>query len=319
MAAYGNFNTPGLPYMDLRGSGGIQTPFGAFVQPGARVVFVRSTGVQTGDDAWLIQQPPLTTLNAALAYCRSGLGDTVFVLPGHTESISVANQMSNLVAGTRIVGLGFGQMRPTFTWTAAASTFLMNKANVSLENCILNMDPGSGTVTVAAPITISAPGCCLANCLIRTSTDANSLTTIPITTTAAADDLVLQGLFMYGAVAGVQTTQLRIVGGKRLRMADCYLTGATSGVAIGVMQMLTTAPTNVQIENCFFQNTLASSTAGFTGMAGATGKLNNCQASVLAGGNAAFATLGNLVAFNCQASNALGGGNAISPPAQTLA
>jgi hypothetical protein len=305
--------------MDLRGSGGIQTPFGTVIQPGCRVVYVRSTGVQSGDEAYLINQPPVTTLNAALAQCRPGLGDTVFVLPGHVENISSANQMSNLVAGTRIVGLGYGTLRPTFTWTAATATFLFNKANVSLENCILNMDPGAGTVTVAAPITISAAGCSIIGCQVRASTDANSLATIPITTTAAGDDLTIAACYMFGATAGTPTTIVRLVGADRFKMFNCFISAATSAVAVGVVQMLTTASLGVQIENCFFQNSLASSTAGFTGMTGATGQLNNCRASVLSGGAAAFATLGSLTLFNCQASNALGGGNAISPAAQTMA
>ena len=319
MGAYGTFNTPGLPYLDVRGGGGISTPFGQWIQPASRVAFVRSTGVQSGDEPYLSQMPFATTLNAGLALCRSGFGDTVFVLPGHTENISSANQMSNLVAGTRIIGLGYGTLRPTFTWTAATATFLFNKANTQLMNCILNMDPGTGTTTVAAPITVSAAGCAISDCLIRVSTDANSLTTIPITTASGADDLTIANCYIYGATAGTPTTCVRLVATKRFRMFNCYISAATSAVGVGVVQCLTTASTGMQVENCFFQNSLASSTAAFTGMTGATGQLNNCRASVLSGGAAAFATLGSLTLFNCQASNALGGGNAISPAAQTMA
>lgn len=305
-----------LPFFTI--GGGISTEFGAWLPRGAKAIFVRSTGVQSQDDQALVRKI-LPTVQAALAECRSGMGDTIFVLPGHTESISSANYFSGMVAGTNIIGLGNGTLRPTFTWTIAGSTVLFNVANVIWKNCILNMDPGAGTVNVAAPITVSAAGCAIVDCMIRVSTDANSKTTIPITTAAGASDFTIAGCYMYGATAGAPTTVVRLVAADRFKMSRCYITAATSGVAVGVVQMLTTASVDVQIEDCFFQNRLANSTGAFTGMAGATGQLNNCRASVLSGGAAAFATLGNLTVFNCQASNALGGGNAISPAAQTMA
>jgi hypothetical protein len=305
-----------MPYFTV--GGGISTEFGAWVPRGSKVMYVRSTGIQSQDEQAFARKI-LPSVQSALAQCRSGMDDVIFVLPGHVESISSADYFNGLVAGTKIVGLGEGNSRPTFTWTTATSTILLNVANVAIKNCILNLEPGAGTVTVAAPITVSAAGCQILGCRMRTSTDASNKTTIGVTTTAAADDFVFAGNTVIGATAGTCTTAVRIVGGTRLRMVDCFFSLATSAVGVGPVQFLTTAPTNCQIENCFFQNSLASSTAGFTGMAAATGQLNNCRASVLSGGNAAFATLGNLVTFNCEASNALGGGNTVSPPPQTLA
>src|SRR5262249_54267043 len=151
-----------------------------------------------------------TTLNDALGQCRANKGDTVFALPGHAESISTADQMSNLVAGTKIMGVGVGNERPTFTWTVAAATFLFDVANVTISNCILLMDPGAGTVNVAAPITVSASGCGIYGCLIRMGTDANSKVTIGITTTAAGDEFTLAGNHIYGATAAEVTTMIQL-------------------------------------------------------------------------------------------------------------
>ena len=317
MPGYGTVSFQNLPRYTM--GAGISTEFGTTIPPGARLAaYVRSTGVQNTDDPD-IKKRIMPTLNAALAECRSGYGDTVVVLPGHVENISGANQMTNLVAGTRIIGLGAGTSRPTFTWTVAGSTWLFNVANVELVNCILNMDPGAGvTATVAAPITVSAAGCSIVGCQMRMGSDATALTTIGITTTAAGDDLTIEDCEAYQGTAASSTTMLRLVGADRFKMRNCKFTGATTAVAVGPVQMLTTASLDVYSENCFCQNRVANSTGAFTGMTGATGALVNCRASVLSGGAAAFATLGSLTLFGCTASNALGGGNAVSPAAQTM-
>ena len=275
----------------------MQTDLGTLVPPGGKVLYVRSTLPQDGDDQALVQRCS-TTPNAALAQCRSGMGDIVFVLPGHTENISSADQMSSLVAGTRIIGLGVGNNRPTFTWTAATATFLLDVANVELNNLILNLDPGTGTTTVAAPITISAAGCAIKNCKIRTSTDANSLTTIPITTTAAADDLEIIGNQVYGATAGECTTVFRFVGADRLAFHNNTVVAATSAVGVGVVQFLTTASTDIKMFNNVLRNNKAASTDAVTGMAGIGGEVDGLYMTVLSNAvgalTGAFSTPGNV-------------------------
>jgi hypothetical protein len=233
-----------------------------------------------------------TTLNAALAACRSGNGDAVMVLPGHTENISSADQMSNLVAGTQIIGCGFGTTRPTFTWTAATSTFLLDVANVGLHDLILNMDPGTGTTTVAAPITISAAGCRISGCQIRMGTDANSKVTIGITTTAAADDLTMDNNFVYGATAAEATTGIQFVGADRLHFVGNRVFMATSSTSVGSIRFLTTASTNVMFLGNIVQNAKASSTIAMTGMAGLTGLFDR-STMMVGSGILGFGTLGS--------------------------
>lgn len=230
-----------------------------------------------------IEARRFTTLNAALAECRSGAGDVVGVLPGHTENVSSADQMSNLVAGTQIVGMGYNAQRPTFTWSAATSTFLLDVNDVGLHNMILNLDPGTGTVTVAAPITVSGAGCRISGCLIRTSTDANSKTTIPITTTAAGDDFTIDGCYIYGATAGECTTGIQLVGADRFRMVDTQIHLATSSTTVGSVRFLTTASTNVTIKRCVIGNYKAASTVALTDMAAATGFIDDTHFIVNSG------------------------------------
>ncbi len=270
-------NVPGF------GAGvGIGSEFGVFIPPGGRIAaFVRATSV---DGDMYRGYPIFTTLNAALAQCRSGQPDVVLVLPGHTENISAADQMTNLVAGTRIIGLGYGTNRPTFTWTAATATFLFDVANVMLANCILEMagDPTlTAALAVAAPITVTASGCGLFNCLVRAAVDADQYAAIPLTLSTTADDFTLSGCHFFGSTLGISTTFVRLNGADRLLMDSCVLQGATSATGVGVVQCITTASTNIIVRRCTFINRIASSTSAFTGLAACTGVIEGCNFGIL--------------------------------------
>lgn len=315
--AYGTQMFQQMPYYQL--ASGLRTDLGTLLPPGGVVqAYVRSTGVQDGDPED-IKRRLYTDINAALALCRSGMGDAVVLLPGHTENVDAADDWSNLVAGTHIIGMGSGNDRPTFTWTTATSTVLFNVANVSLSNCILKMcDTGNAGVTVAAPITVSAAGCSIVGNRIVFGADADDIVTIGITTTAAADDFVFAGNLCTGATTAECTTFLRLVGTDRAVIMDNYIEGATSSTTVGVLQMLTTAPTNVWVENCIFVNRKAASVHAATGMAAATGVVKDCAFGILDNATAAgWETEGNLMFFNCTTTNN-NGENSIAKTPQSV-
>lgn len=250
---------------------GLQTEFGSLHSPASRAFYVHKTAGGRATDRPEIRNRTYTNLNDALRQCASGNGDTVFVLPGHTEDISGADQMSALVAGTNIIGLGWGNNRPTFTWTTAASTFLLDVANVRLDNLILNMDPGTGTVTVTAPMTVSAAGCAIINCRARTATDANSLCTVPLAVTDDGDDFTMINNRFLGATAGECTTQVDIAGSDRLVMINNYFHAATSSTTVGTVRFKATAATNIFLKDNCYVNKKAASAAAVTGVASVTG------------------------------------------------
>lgn len=304
MAARGLFQFPSTPNTNL--GAGLSTEFGVLLPPGGKVVaYVRSSGAQQGDDPQVAKRI-VPTLNAALAYCSPGHGDIVVVLPGHAENVSSADQMSALVAGAQIIGVGRGSVMPKLTWTAATASFLLDQPNVRLKGLRLNLSPDSGTVTVAAPITISAAGCAIEDCEIRTSVDANSLSTIPITTTAAADDLDIIGNRILGATAGACTTGIQLVGADRLRFMDNFVSVATSGVAVGAVRFLTTDSLDIQMLGNRLQNRLAASTHALTGTAGTTGLIDHLLMMVNSGVAGANTTGGLWFGRQCYVSD--GGG-----------
>jgi hypothetical protein len=138
-------------------------------------------------------------------------------------------------------------------------------------------------------------------------------------TTAAADDFSFVGNQCYGATAAECTTFLRVVGADRMVMKDCIIDGATSSTTVGVMQMLTTASTQVLIDNCTFVNRKALSVHAATGMAAATGMVRDCAFGIFDTATlAGFETEGNLQFSNCFTSNLAGENAGIKVPQSTV-
>lgn len=269
-------------------SGPIQLP-GAMVyaSPGCKIIPVHNSGPGNLDDApaWFNDEGR-TSVQAALTNVRSGRGDIIYMLPGHAETIP-ADAWSNLGSktGVRILGPGFGPPA-VLTWSVAGSTLLMDAADLIIDgqnNLTMQMEPTTGTVTVTAPITISAARCKLLNIpRMLAGTDANNKVTIAITTTAAADDLEIGNCHLFSATAAEATTFMQFVGADRLNLHDVTVYGASSAVGVGVIRFLTTASTDIRIDRVRLQNRKAASETAFTGMAGLTGMVDNLHLGVLA-------------------------------------
>src|SRR5678816_2916158 len=159
---------------------------------GGKIFYVGSTAAISllGDVGQGIRDRVFTTVNTALAQCVSGRGHVIYVMPGYTETIGAADSWSSLGTTTdvTIIGMGRGTNRPTFTWSTTGSTVLFDTANFRLHNCNLNLEPTTGSVNVAAPITVTGSGCAITNCWIAAGTDANNKVTIGITVSAGGNN-----------------------------------------------------------------------------------------------------------------------------------
>lgn len=190
---------------------------------------------------------------------RTNKGDLIIVYPGHAETLSAADYMSSTGAasGFSIIGLGSGTQRPTFTWSAAASTWLFDTAGVELANCRLFLAGSTSSttaLTVAAAITVSAASCRVIGNYINFGVDGDQIVTLGIVTTAAGDDFDFMGNFCEGAVAAEITaagTFLRLVGADRANIAHNYIVGALATDTDGLIEFLTTLSDRVQIRNNF--------------------------------------------------------------------
>lgn len=81
---------------------------------------------------------PFATLDYAISQCVANRGDTIFIRPNHTETLSAADAIDIDVAGVSVIGLGTGSDRPTFTMDNAAGEITVGADNVTIENIIVN-------------------------------------------------------------------------------------------------------------------------------------------------------------------------------------
>lgn len=143
-------------------------------------------------------QRPFATLAGALAQCTAGRGDIIYVMPGHAETISSATALTLATSGVAIIGLGAGNLRPTFTLnTANTATINVTASQVSIINCLfvanfLNI-ASLFTLTTAKDFTLNA-------CEFRdTSAILNFARIVTVSSTSnAADGLLIQDCQFYG-------------------------------------------------------------------------------------------------------------------------
>ncbi len=272
------------PYPDLINIGaatGFRTPYGGFVlDPGAEVrAYVRATQyANMPSDMMDLWCPDIPT---ALARCRAGRNDVVVVLQGHTENVT-ATTLANMVAGTRLVGVGRGSNRPNLRWTATTSQFVMNDADCVIANFILRME---GAV-VAKAVAVTAADCAIIGCDIDVGTVASTnLSTIGIEIGAGAHRFELRNNYIHGIAAATCTSVVVVAGvADGVIIAGNKIMAATATTSIGVVDV-TAAATGLEISANLLQNRLASCTAAasVTGAVACTGIICDNYLGVEAG------------------------------------
>ena len=247
---------PNLPYLAV---GGIQTPAVQLLPPAARIAgYVRSGGPADADDEE-VKRRLFTTLAGALAQVRAGKGDTILVLPGHSENVTDATMLTNLVAGTRIIGVGSNRQSdaPVFRWTNTAGSWVVDDADVLIENLYLRMEGANGVVKA---IDVTAAGFSLQNCHIQTASGASNKATIGVEIGAGADNCTISGNFIRGTATHNSANVVLVDGAvSNLRfVGNTAICSATAGN--GILQV-TAAALNMDISGNRLYNTHTSSTA----------------------------------------------------------
>jgi hypothetical protein len=219
------------------------------------------------------------TVAAAMLNCVASRGDIIYVMPGHTESLTSATTLQCNVAGVTIRGLGDGALRPTFTLsTTTAATIAVSAANVTIDNVIIDM---TGVDAIVAGITPTATNFTLSNSFIITATATNQAT-LGILTTAAASRMKLINNEFIGSNDAGTAAAVRIVGGNEHVIKDNRFYGAYT-TSLGAIDNATTACLRCQITGNFIQNATASSTVCMTFQATSTGVIANNRMQILSG------------------------------------
>lgn len=96
-------------------------------------------GGSDGNDGTYLR--PFSTIAKAISMATASRGDVILVMPGHSETISSAGALAFSKAGVALVGLGVGTLRPTLSYTTAATASVtVTAANVTISNirCVAN-------------------------------------------------------------------------------------------------------------------------------------------------------------------------------------
>jgi hypothetical protein len=266
----------------------------------ANIWFVHSG---TGTDAVGHGKSPDSPF-ASVAYAfssnvlTSGAGDVIYVLPGHTESIIAAGTITCDIAGVKIIGLGFGTNRPTFTVNAGATaaTIVMSAANVTWENCIFVNTVDANVVVF--PVT--AAYCGFKNCEFQDDGADNTLHWI--TLSAAADDFVLEDCINKGTDTAGNTGFITIGATSHVKIVGLRSNGDFSAANI----IFTAAGIDVLIADCYLENKNAVD-VNIEGFAGLTGWIaRNCCMVVTDGEVTWINTPGNASLYENYGVNAVG-------------
>ena len=268
---------------------------------GGQVWYHASTNPQDGFNDDLMSHMN-STLSQAMGNCRANRGDTIVGLPGTTESVGISTALT-FVAGVTYVGIGNGDERPTFNWTAATSAWAMTVANVKFVNCIFNLAATAAT-TVTKAITISGAGVTFEQCkFIVGGAGGTQLPTLAVELTTGADKFSMLGCEVYAPADAAVPTLIKLTNAvDNAQFLGNYIDVGMSTTA-GTLITFTTAPTNIKIggrcgeyQGNYLRNSITNSTKVLVGVSGATGEIDNntCAIEAASGAASAIGTAGNM-------------------------
>lgn len=148
------------------------------------VFWVDSNATNASDGNTGTKEKPLATLDAAVGKCTANKGDVILLAPGHTETLSAADDVDLDVAGVTVVGVGTGGLIPKFTITATVA-FVVGADDVTVRNIWVE----AGAADVAIGIDVNADDFWMDRWLITNDGTSNFVDTIHVGADNVADGL----------------------------------------------------------------------------------------------------------------------------------
>ena len=202
---------------------------GSYITTGS--VFYVDSNTGSDDNTGTEPTKAVATMRKAVTLCTSGRCDTVFLMPNHAETISSTSGANIIYSGVRIIGLGRGENRPTFTFDTTVGACIAvscSAHSVWIENILLK----SGLDALSHIIVSAGSELHIVNCeyeqvgafepaeIIEITSDARRVTIdgfiIKADTDAAGADL---------------NNAIKIVGPNQCEIKNCYINiKATSGI-----------------------------------------------------------------------------------------
>lgn len=191
----------------------------------------------------------LATIDQAINKCTANQGDVIYVLSGHTETISAATSLVADVAGITIVGLGRGSARPKLSFSAAAASIPVSAANVTFRNLVFE----AAFADVAEVFTPSATYLTVENCTFQAAASAQNFLSLADTGTT---DNECDGLTFRSCEwiePDLQTLAMVSVDGDldKLTVEDCYVNLGVNTSDLPCVAIVATGKdvTNVRVKN----------------------------------------------------------------------
>lgn len=227
------------------------------------------------DGAGYGQNPdaPFATLDYAIGMCTASQGDVIYVMPGHAENLTAADSVDADVAGIKIIGLGWGALKPTFSTTAAAGSFKVDAANIVVRNLRFVANFATGT-TAGMTLTADADNLLVEECDWRDTSAANEFllhVTIPTGTGPATFRRCT-----FVTAAGSMTNSFLFAGTSiDFAIEDCYFYVDS---ADSVIDHAAGASANLQIRRCTIIN-IDTGAAGYCieNKSDGTGVVSDCR------------------------------------------
>jgi len=191
---------------------------------------------------------PFATIDFAIGKCLANNGDIIIVKAGHTESITTAGAITCDVAGVSIIGSGTGADRPTITFASTdnSASIVISAASVTIENIVgTTSDDG-----LSNPFNITGDDCWL-DIEWQDASNAIEAARAVLATTVSRLNVSLKYAGFVTGNACVNAIRLVEVTGARIYV-DAYGEFST-----GIVEMVTTASTDVRVEGIFYNDNVA--------------------------------------------------------------
>jgi hypothetical protein len=206
----------------------------------------------------------VVTLDAAVALCTANRGDVIWVAQGHAENLTGADGVDIDIPGVTAIGLGKGDLRPTFSYTNAAGEFVLGAAgdNSSIRNFrfIATVD----SVVKAIDVEAACVGWSIIGCEFSAETTTTDEYDDVIMVGAAADKGWIDRCRFLGDPGsnGDPQSCINFVDSDYLRITNCEAFGDR---AVACIQNETTASNHILIENNTLFNGIIGGNAGLNG------------------------------------------------------
>lgn len=233
--------------------GGMFAVLNRSVFPTGKVYWVGSGVTGASDAVGYGRNPDAPFATLVYAETQASTDDMIYVMPGHAETMADAAGAVLLlldVVGLKIIGLGGRTRKPAILLDGHANNYI----NITAADTVIeNIGFKAGHADIAKAISVAAAGVEIRGCNFEENVATENFL-IAIQTTAAADDLVIEGCFIT-TVDGAETEAIEIVGAcNRVIVKDNYIKGAYSVSAISA---ITNPCLDMQIVGNRIINTLA--------------------------------------------------------------